>query len=114
VDQAPRFVAPYQPRLDWQLWFAALSSCENNPWLLRLQEQLLKGAPVARGFFREDPFPEGPPRYVRTRLFDYHFTDLSEWRATGAWWTRRELGPYCPPLTLSQGQLMRADLPAAR
>ncbi len=114
VDEAPRFVAPHQPRLDWQMWFAALSRCENNPWLLRLQEQLLKGAPLARGFFREDPFPESPPRYVRTRFFDYRFTDFSEWRASGAWWTRSELGAYCPPLTLSQGQLMRAGLPAGR
>jgi hypothetical protein len=112
VDEMPRFVAPHQPRLDWQMWFAALSTCENNPWLLHLQKQLLEGAPLARGFFREAPFPDAPPRYVRTRLFDYRFTRFSEWRATGAWWTRRELGPYCPPLTLSRGQLMRVDLPA--
>jgi hypothetical protein len=114
VQEAPRFVAPHQPRLDWQMWFAALGRCENNPWLLRLQEQLLKGAPRVEGFFREQPFPEAPPRYLRTRFFDYRFTDLSEWRTTGAWWTRRELGPYCPPLMLSQGQLRRADLPAGR
>jgi hypothetical protein len=112
VDEAPRFVAPHQPRLDWQMWFAALSSCGNNPWLLELQKQLLEGSPLAKGFFREDPFSEAPPRYMRTRLFDYRFSSFSEWRATGAWWTRRELAPYCPPLTLSQGQLMRVDLPA--
>lgn len=113
VDEAPRFVAPHQPRVDWQLWFAALDHCENNPWLLRLQVRLMEGAtPAVRGFFREDPFPEAPPRFVRTRLFDYRFTELSEWRATGAYWTRRELGPYCPPLTLVEGRLMRADLPA--
>jgi hypothetical protein len=114
VDEAPRFVAPHQPRLDWQMWFASLSRCADNPWLLRLQEQLLKGAPTARAFFREDPFPDGPPRFLRTRLFDYRFTDLSEWKATGAYWTRRELEPYCPPLTLESGQLRRADLPAER
>lgn len=112
VNEAPRFVAPHQPRLDWQMWFASLSRCQDNPWLIRLQEQLLQGAPIARGFFREDPFPEAPPRFVRTRFFDYRFTNLSEWRATGAYWTRREVGPYCPPLTLEQGQLKRADLPA--
>ncbi len=113
VDEAPRFVAPHQPRLDWQMWFAALGRCENNPWLIHLQQRLLEGAPLARGFFREDPFAGAPPpRFVRTRLFDYRFSSFSEWRTTGAWWTRRELGPYCPPLTLSQGQLRRADLPA--
>ncbi|MDY7230492.1 lipase maturation factor family protein [Hyalangium rubrum] len=114
VDEMPRFVAPHQPRLDWQMWFAALSVCENNPWLLRLQQKLLEGAPGVRGFFREGSFPASPPRYVRTRLFDYHFTDFAQWRATGDWWTRRELGLYCPPLTLSQGRLMRADRPAGR
>jgi lipase maturation factor 1 len=114
VDELPRFVAPHQPRLDWQMWFASLSNCANNPWLLRLQEQLLQGAPNARGFFREAPFPEAPPRFVRTRFFDYRFTDLATWRSTGAYWTRTELGPYCPPLTLEAGQLRRADLPAER
>ena len=112
VDEAPRFVAPHQPRLDWQMWFASLSRCSDNPWLIRLQSQLLQGAPAARGFFREDPFPGTPPRFVRTRFFDYRFTDLSEWRATGAYWKRSELGPYCPPLTLEGGQLRRVDLPA--
>jgi hypothetical protein len=112
VDEAPRFVAPHQPRLDWQMWFASLSRCGDNPWLLRLQQHLLQGSPSARSFFREEPFPDAPPRFVRTRFFDYRFTGLSEWRATGAYWTRSELGPYCPPLTLEAGQLRRADLPA--
>lgn len=114
VDEAPRFVAPHQPRLDWQMWFASLSRCVGNRWLIRLQEQLLKGDAEARGFFRENPFPDAPPRFVRTRSFDYRFTDLSEWRRTGAYWTRSELGPYCPPLTLESGQLRRVDLPAER
>lgn len=114
VDEAPRFVAPHQPRLDWQMWFASLSRCVDNRWLIRLQEQLLKGDAVARGFFREDPFPDAPPRFVRTRSFDYRFTDLSEWRSTGAYWKRSESGPYCPPLTLESGELRRADLPSGR
>jgi len=114
VDEAPRFVAPHQPRLDWQLWFASLSRCSDNAWLIRLQERLLSGAPAVKDFFREDPFPDAPPRFLRTRFFDYRFTDLSEWRTTGAYWERRELGAYCPPLTLEGGQLRRADLPAGR
>ncbi|WNG38772.1 lipase maturation factor family protein [Archangium violaceum] len=105
VDEVPRFVAPHQPRLDWQMWFASLSSCRNNPWLIRLQEGVLRGEPHARRLFTEDPFPEAPPRYVRTRFFDYRFTDWDTRRATGDWWTRQELGPYCPPLTLENGQL---------
>lgn len=114
VDERPRAPAPHMPRLDWQLWFAALSTCRDNPWLLRLQDALLRGEPGVRGVFRDGSLPDTPPRYVRTRRFDYRFTDLAAWRATGAWWTRRDVGPYCPPLTLREGQLERADLPASR
>jgi hypothetical protein len=105
VDEAPRFVAPHQPRLDWQMWFASLSTCRDNPWLLRLQEALLQGDATVLGLLRENPFPDAPPRFVRTRLFDYRFTDWDTRRATGDWWTREEVGPYCPPLTLENGQL---------
>lgn len=112
-NEVPRFVGPHMPRLDWQMWFAAFSPCGTSPWLLRLQEKLLQGDPVLRGFFREDPFPNTPPRYLRTRLFAYHFTDWATRRATGAYWTREDLGAYCPPLMLSGGRLSRADLPAA-
>ena len=109
VDERPRVAAPHMPRLDWQMWFAALSTCRDNPWLLRLQDALLRGDPQVRDFFREGSLPEAPPRYVRTRRFDYRFTDVATLRATGAWWTRQELGPYCPPLLLENGQLQRAD-----
>ncbi|MFP2911773.1 lipase maturation factor family protein [Pyxidicoccus sp. 3LFB2] len=109
VDERPRVAAPHMPRLDWQLWFAALSTCRDNPWLLRLQDALLRGEPGVRDFFREGTLPASPPRYVRTRRFDYRFTDLATLRATGAWWTRRELGPYCPALTLEAGQLQLAE-----
>ncbi|NMO22817.1 lipase maturation factor family protein [Pyxidicoccus fallax] len=109
VDERPRFAAPHMPRLDWQMWFAALSTCRDNPWLLRLQDALLRGEPQVREFFRDGSLPETPPRYVRTRRFDYRFTDLATLRATGAWWTREERGAYCPPLTLENGQLRRAD-----
>ncbi len=111
VDEAPRVVVPHMPRLDWQLWFAAFSACGSDPWLLRLQEKLLRGDATVRGFFREDLVSEAPPLYVRTRMFDYRFTDVATWRATGAYWRREPLGPYCPALTLSGGQLSRARLP---
>ncbi|WP_164013013.1 lipase maturation factor family protein [Pyxidicoccus trucidator] len=109
VDERPRVAAPHMPRLDWQLWFAALSTCRDNPWLLRLQDALLRGEPRVRDFFREGSLPDSPPRYVRTRRFDYRFTDLATLRATGSWWTRQAVGPFCPPLTLKDGQLQRAD-----
>ncbi|MCP3098710.1 lipase maturation factor family protein [Myxococcus sp. K15C18031901] len=113
VDEAPRYVAPHMPRLDWQMWFAALSSCRDNPWLLRLQDGLLRGEPSLRGFFQADSLPDLAPRFVRTVRYAYRFTDLATLRATGDWWSRREVGAYCPPLTLRDGRLMRADLPSS-
>ncbi|HYO59004.1 lipase maturation factor family protein [Archangium sp.] len=61
VDEAPHVVVPHQPRLDWPMWFAALSTCQGNPWLLRLQEVLLRGGPDVRRLFEGDPFPDAPP-----------------------------------------------------
>ena len=96
VSRGPRFVAPHQPRVDWQMWFAALESCRGNPWLVNLLARLLQGEPAVLRLLASNPFPDGPPRYVRTLLYDYRFTDWKTRRATGAWWTRRLQGPYCP------------------
>jgi lipase maturation factor 1 len=90
-------VAPHQPRLDWQMWFAALERCEDNPWLSRFMERLRAGEPAVRALLARDPFGDAPPAYVRAQLFDYHFTSLAELRASGAWWTRQAVGPYCVP-----------------
>ena len=103
--RAPRFVAPDQPRLDWQMWFAALSDYRSEGWLLRFCEQLLRGSRPVLGLLRANPFPEGPPRYVRAMIDRYHFTDRATRRATGAWWRRERLGPYAPVLTLTEGKL---------
>ncbi|MBN1210569.1 MAG: lipase maturation factor family protein [Myxococcaceae bacterium] len=100
-EQAPRQVAPHQPRLDWQMWFAALGSPPN--WLLSLLVRLLEGSPEVLALFAENPFPEHPPRYVRAVLYDYQMTDLATRRRTGAWWKRKELGLYIPPVALGPG-----------
>jgi hypothetical protein len=92
----PRFVAPHQPRLDWQMWFAALDTCEENPWLVNFLARLLQGEPAVLHLIRSNPFPAGPPRFVRALLYDYHFADRETRRRTGAWWRRELLGPYCP------------------
>ncbi len=94
----PRFVAPHQPRLDWQMWFAALGSDEQNPWLGAFLERLLEGSPAVEALLADNPFPGRPPRYVRAVLYDYRFTDPAERARTGAWWRRRALGPYAPVL----------------
>ncbi len=96
VERRPRFVAPHQPRLDWQMWFAALESCEENPWLVNFLGRLLQGEPAVLRLLATNPFPAGPPRYVRTLVYDYRFTDRPTRRRTGAWWKRELQGPYCP------------------
>ncbi|QRK10175.1 lipase maturation factor family protein [Archangium violaceum] len=98
-DRAPRQVAPHQPRLDWQMWFAALGSPPT--WLLALLLRLLEGSPDVLKLFAHNPFPEHPPRYIRAVLYDYRMTDLETHRRTGAWWTRERLGLYLPPLSLA-------------
>jgi lipase maturation factor 1 len=97
-SRRPAFVAPHQPRLDWQMWFAALGTCERNPWLVRFVDRLLEGSPPVLGLLAVDPFPDAPPRMIRTTMYDYRFTKLGEPDVKNEWWRRRELGAYCPVL----------------
>lgn len=90
----PTFVAPYQPRLDWQMWFAALGTPEDNPWCRSLARGLLQGEPAIVKFFRDNPFSGDPPRYLRFRLYRYRFTNPSERGATGDWWKAELRGGY--------------------
>lgn len=106
VDRRPVFVAPWQPRLDWQMWFAALGECSENPWVLSLQQRLLQGSPEVLALFADNPFPSAPPKMLRTRVFEYRF---APWSEQGVWWTRTETGPYCPAVALGpDGRLIRA------
>jgi hypothetical protein len=88
LRRAPRFVAPHQPRLDWQMWFAALGFKGANPWFDRFRARLLQGSPAVLSLLRSNPFPGAPPRYVRGVLYDYRFTSRAERRCTGEWWSR--------------------------
>jgi hypothetical protein len=97
LDRRPRFTPAHLPRLDWQMWFAALGGdCRIQPWFVRFERRLLQGEPEVLGLLSENPFPARPPRYVRARLYLYKFT---EWGSTG-WWAREDLGLFCPPLAL--------------
>ena len=87
-------VSPLQPRLDWQLWFAAMASAEDEPWLLHLVWQLLHAEPSVRRLFAHDPFGDKPPRYVRIMRYRYRFAP----RTTDAVWTRELEGYWLPPL----------------
>jgi len=97
LERRPPFVAPHQPRLDWQMWFAALGTYEENVWFQNFCLRLLEGSPDVLGLLARDPFEGRPPRYLRARLFRYRFSALGE----AAWWTREPLGDYSPVLTLS-------------
>jgi hypothetical protein len=100
VAKPLRWVAPYQPRLDWQMWFAALTRHENAPWFSRLIERLLEGSPDVLNLFDKNPFPDKPPKVIRAVLYDYHFSDAATRRATKAVWTRQMLGEYFPSVRL--------------
>jgi len=110
LDRRPRFVQPHQPRLDWQMWFAALGNYQGNPWLLSLAQRLLEGQPEVLALLAENPFPERPPHYLRATTYDYHFTTPAERRQTGDWWKRNNPRAYIPMVTLQNGQLARIEI----
>jgi hypothetical protein len=92
VGERPGFVAPFQPRLDWQLWFAALAPVESLGWLETLAARLRSGTPEVLALLGRNPFPGAPPRHVRAVLYDYRFSTPEERRRTGAWWARERQG----------------------
>jgi len=96
VRRAPPVVAPHQPRLDWQMWFAALGTYQENRWFVGFMVRLLQGEPAVLRLMRSNPFPDAPPKHVRARLYLYHFTHFGE----RGWWSREERGMYFPPVSL--------------
>ncbi len=96
----PGFVAPHQPRLDWQMWFAALGDYRRNPWVIRLMARLLEGSPDVLRLLASNPFPEEPPEAIRAVVYDYRFTDFRSRRETGNWWRRERMGLYTPEIRL--------------
>jgi lipase maturation factor 1 len=96
----PPWVEPFQPRLDWQMWFAALGSYSENRWFVNVMVLLLEGSPEVLHLLAKDPFPDRPPLYVRAVAYDYHFANFAERRATGDWWRRELTGIYFPPASL--------------
>ncbi len=101
LSHRPRWVAPHQPRLDWQLWFAALERPESNYWVETLCGKLLAGDSAVIGLFAKNPFPDRPPHYIRVVRYRYDFTDAKERKATGNWWKRSPIDFYIQPLALS-------------
>ncbi|HXM74587.1 MAG TPA: lipase maturation factor family protein, partial [Chthoniobacterales bacterium] len=104
VKRAPGWCAPHQPRLDWQMWFAALGTYDQNRWFVRLTICLLEGNADVAKLLKSNPFPNTPPRYIRATSYRYRFTTAAEHRQTGAWWKRTELGQYLPTISLQQNR----------
>lgn len=103
LTRAPGWVAPHQPRLDWQMWFAALQgSYRDTPWFLNFMGALLQGKPEVLRLLAENPFPDAPPRYIRATLYDYRFTEIATKRSEGTWWHREWKGIYCPAISLQK------------
>jgi hypothetical protein len=96
VMERPGIYAPYQPRFDWNLWFASLGVWQENAMVPRTQELLLENDADVLGLFRGNPFAGSPPKYVRAVLWQYWFTSEAEKKATGAWWRRELLEEYAP------------------
>src|SRR5262249_41978439 len=99
-SRIPPQVAPYHLRLDWLMWFAAMSPPEEHPWLPELLAQLLQGDRATIGLLRTNPFPAQPPRFVRARYYRYAFTTLDVRLRQGAWWKRDAIVLYYPAVSL--------------
>lgn len=99
VRRRPPQVAPYHLRLDWLMWFAALSPAYARGWFEALLDRLLVNDRATLKLLRHNPFPDAPPQAVRATLYRYRFTTRDERRATGAWWHRTRVGEYRPPVT---------------
>jgi hypothetical protein len=98
----PRQVAPYHLRLDWLMWFVPISAYHAHGWFLPFLAKLLEGDPAIVRLLAENPFPDGPPTFVRARLHHYRYATREERGRTGAWWVRELVGDYLPPLTLDR------------
>ena len=100
-DRLPGLVAPHQPRLDWQLWFAALDPRGARYWLSPLMTRLLEGAPAVTALVGDAAFADAPPRYLRLAYYDYRFTTSAERAETGAWWHRELIDYLTGPVSLA-------------
>lgn len=103
VNRAPPFVAPYQPRIDWQIWFAAMGSPVEYPWTLHFVWRLLHNDRGTLSLLANNPFPHEPPRYIRARLYRYQFAPLGQ----RPWWNRELIGEWLPPLSIDDPQFRR-------
>ncbi|HJS97928.1 MAG TPA: lipase maturation factor family protein [Terriglobales bacterium] len=98
LHQPPGIYAPYQPRFDWNLWFASLDNWRNNPWVAHTEELLLINDPEVLTLFAGNPFANKAPTQMRAVVWQYWFTNMATKRQQGLWWRRQDLGLYAPAL----------------
>jgi hypothetical protein len=98
--RAPPWVAPHQPRLDWQMWFAALGSYNENPWFSNFMVRLLSASPDVLALLESDPFAGKRPKYLRALAYDYRFSNIQKRAAAKIWWQRTPKGTYFPQVSL--------------
>ena len=111
-SKPPGIYAPYQPRFEWNLWFASLGVWRSNAIVPRTEERLLAGSADVLALFAANPFPQGPPRRVRAVLWQYWFSTVEERRTQGLWWRRKLLGRYAPTLEReSDGRIVVTEWP---
>jgi hypothetical protein len=112
LNEPPGIYAPYQPRFDWNLWFASLESWRSSPIVPDTEIRLLTNDPDVIALFRGNPFAKAPPKQVRAVLWQYWFTTMAEKRATGNWWKRKLIGLYAPTLELQpDGKINVLEMP---
>lgn len=104
LDRAPVWVQPHMPRLDWQMWFAALGSYRQNPWFIHFLIKLLQGDQTVTNLLADNPFPDPPPKMIRAVLYNYQFTNIPTLYKTGNWWKREREGMYVPAFSLDDIQ----------
>jgi hypothetical protein len=115
VTERPRIYAPYQPRFEWNLWFASLGTWQQHWIVPQTEEALLQNDRDVLGLFAGNPFAAAPPKYVRAVLWQYWFSSAAEKRAEGVWWRRELLGTYAPTLTrAANGSFDIVEMPTLR
>jgi hypothetical protein len=112
LARPPSWNIPHQPRLDWQMWFAALGGVRQNPWMINLMRRLLEGSPTVLSLLDVNPFRGGPPIYVRATLYYYRFADRPTHILTGQWWVRQADGLYFPEVSLADFERAAEHRPA--
>lgn len=100
VDRRPRRISPYQPRIDWQAWFLPLGGYRYDAWLTNFIYHLLQGTPEVLKLIRHNPFPDAPPKFVRSVMYEYTFSSFKEKKEHGWWWRREFIDLFTEPMTL--------------